>query len=183
MPLSSAGIGLCFNLRPFNPVNAPPVALSGCVSRQNRLLQVEFRLVGALHTITLPSRAVQPQRRPELWQQSCFELFFASHGANAYHEVNLSPSGHWNLYRFDSYRKGMREEPNDCLKCHLLPAAQPLVVRMEIDLERIGLREKKLLIGPCAVLLSMKKPPSYWALSHPGDRPDFHNLNGQLLLL
>src|SRR4030042_7193941 len=41
-----------------------------------------------------------------------FSLFpFPGEGSERYWEFNLSPAGHWNVYRFASYRKEMREEP------------------------------------------------------------------------
>jgi hypothetical protein len=172
---SAAGNRHRFSLCPFDPGTAPPVALSGCFFRRNSLLQVEFRLTGTLRAIAVPLQGGRPQRRNGLWQKTCFELFFAPAEADAYHEVNLSSTGHWNLYRFDGYREGMREEPADCLKCRVLPASETLVFRLEIDLARLGLEDQTLGVGACAVLLSKERTPSYWALVHPGPQPDFHD--------
>lgn len=173
---------LDFTLHPFEPVSAPPVTLTGFIVHRPPLLRAEIRLSGPLHTIAVPP-AEQPQRRHELWKNTCFEFFFSAADVGAYHEINLSPAGHWNHYRFDAYRKGMREEAKDCLKRRTLQITDILVVRLEIDLGRLGLGNKALHVNLCAVLLSQERIHSYWAISHPGPKPDFHYRKPWPLLL
>lgn len=175
MPSSAEDIRRGFELLPFEPASAPPVALSGDIVRLSRQLRINFRLEGNLAAIVIPSPAAEPQRRHELWQASCFELFVGPFEASTYLEINLSPAGHWNIYRFDSYRIGMREDPAASLQSHVLRTAQGLKVQMEVDLAAAGLAGKALRLNPCAVLLSSIGAPSYWATSHPADKPDFHD--------
>jgi len=173
---------LPFELHPFAPDSAPPISLIGHIDLQSRLLQAEFRLTGDISTIVIPPCAAEPQRRHELWKQTCFELFFGSPDTGSYHEVNLSPSGHWNLYRFDAYRKAMREEIGEFMMSEFLEIASTLRVRMKIDLAGLALDRQALGIGPCAVLLSREGILSYWALAHPEHRPDFHDPRWHFIL-
>ncbi|MEJ2688438.1 MAG: DOMON-like domain-containing protein [Deltaproteobacteria bacterium] len=183
MPCSFEEIRRDFKLHPFDAANAPPLTLSGSIVRLSRQLQVEFHLEGDLAAISIPPPAAEPKRRHDLWRETCFELFFSPLETSAYHEVNLSPSGHWNLYFFDAYRRGMREEGSNCLKGRILPIKDSLVVRMELDLSPLNLEGKALKAGLCAVLLfQAEKTPSYWALTHPGPRPDFHDQRAWLSL-
>ena len=161
-------------LYPFDPGSAPEVNLAGAIFRQDDRLKAEFRLAGTGH-LHVPSLSSSPFRGDDLWKQTCFELFLASTGSESYREVNLCPSGAWNLYRFDRYRQGMREETIDCLRYRFLPEADILVLRIEIDLNPLRLKDKALKVNPCAVLLSREKKLSHWAFSHPGSRLDFHD--------
>ena len=42
------------------------------------------------------------QVEEQLWKKTCFECFFGMSEGTTYYEFNGSPSGHWNLFRFDS---------------------------------------------------------------------------------
>lgn len=46
-----------------------------------------------------------------LWEQTCFECFF-DFGGDGYFELNFSPKGAYNLYRFDAYRTPPTLPPN-----------------------------------------------------------------------
>ncbi|MCP9882555.1 DOMON-like domain-containing protein [Cyanobium sp. Alchichica 3B3-8F6] len=74
-------------------------------------LEIAYQLQGDLARLSLPAPASQPERRDLLWQTTCLELFLARQGANGYWEFNLSPAGHWNVYRLEGYRQGLTPEP------------------------------------------------------------------------
>lgn len=74
-------------------------------------LEVVYRLQGDLSQLSLPLPANDPERRDGLWQTTCLELFLAQRGANGYWEFNLSPAGHWNVYRLEGYRQELTSEP------------------------------------------------------------------------
>src|SRR5690606_23859440 len=100
-----------FTLRPY-PQDRPltDITLTGTVTRTDGLLSIHYTLRGTLSLVQLPPTTAPAQRRQRLWEQTCFESFLAPAASEAYWEVNLSPAGHWNVYRFDAYRGGMREE-------------------------------------------------------------------------
>lgn len=120
--------------------------------------------------------ALKPTRLDHLWRHTCFEAFLAIPGETQYWEMNASPKGDWNLYRFSDYRIGGVAESQ----------AKPPLVSLISD--RFGLH--------CTIEMQLKPwwhqavPPelaltmvleetngslSYWALSHHGDEPDFHD--------
>ena len=76
--------------------------------------EAEFKLEGRVDQIVLP-RAVQPKRQDDLWKTTCFEIFWQPIGGDSYREFNLSPSGRWAAYDFDSFREGMRDAPVDAI--------------------------------------------------------------------
>lgn len=75
--------------------------------RQGRL-EASFALHTPAESLVRPQACAQVQRRDELWQSTCFEAFFAEPGQERYWEINLAPNGHWNVYRLDRYRQGLR---------------------------------------------------------------------------
>jgi hypothetical protein len=188
---------------------APPLAdleLWAGASRNQDELTLHYRLswAAANPAVLLPPRALsraeapQPQRRDGLWQHTCFEAFLAPLGEEPYWELNLSASGDWNVYRFAAYRSGQRpEEAFTSLPFALMgprPAppqgscltASPRVL-LELDLrcplQPALAQASQLQLGLSAVLEHRGGALSYWALSHPGPEPDFHDRRGWILQL
>jgi len=87
------------------------LTISGHISFTEGSLEVAYQLQGDLAQLSLPSPASAPERRDLLWQTTCLELFLARRGAKGYWEFNLSPAGHWNVYRLERYREGLTPEP------------------------------------------------------------------------
>ena len=81
----------------------------------DRCLQLVYRWQGWTVAPIALARAVDPQRRDELWRTTCAEIFVAlddasdgkPHTGGPYLEFNFSPTGDWAAYRFDSTRTGM----------------------------------------------------------------------------
>jgi hypothetical protein len=116
-----------------------------------------------------------PSRRDRLWEETCLELFLAEEGAPGYLEFNLSPSGHWNAWRFDGYREGMREEPSiAALPFRVEREAGSVAVALSLDPGRLFPPARALLAGLSAVVRTLRGDVSRWALAHPAPRPDFH---------
>ena len=114
---------------------------------------------------------VEPRRRDDLWKTTCFEVFLRALGEDAYREWNFAPSGDWASYEFSGYRKDMRAAEVD----------SPPYVRMEDNLTWWALgasiavpADSNWELGLSAVLEEKDGSKSYWALAHPGDKPDFH---------
>lgn len=87
------------------------LTITGQLSLTDDSLEVAYQLQGDLTQLRLPSPASPPERRDLLWQTTCMELFLARRGDNGYWEFNLSPAGHWNVYRLEGYRQGLAPEP------------------------------------------------------------------------
>jgi hypothetical protein len=162
-----------FSLVPFTvtPLLASS-SISGRLSRSGDRLVLEFVITGG-RTAGVDST---PARRDGLWRRTCGELFVAAAGQPGYHELNLAPNGDWNLYRFDGYRSGGREEDAiaGLTACAGLDDGR-LRLTVELPLAPLGLAGAELDVGVSAVLEGADGAVSHWALVHPAMVPDFHD--------
>ena len=158
--------------------------LTGRVRRAGGRLHLCYRLEGArAHLMVAPPDDV-PQRRHELWKTTCLEAFLRPAGSHGYWELNLSPAGHWNLYRFDAYRQGMREESAiSKIDISMKREADRIDLGAEVDLNALGIGSGGVCIGLSAVTCTPAGHLDYWALAHPGNKPDFHHPKSFILEL
>lgn len=165
-----------FTLVPFPGLPAPrKVELSATVARAAHRLTLRYALNDAAAQIDLPANAELPARRDNLWQTTCLEFFVAPRDAASYWEFNLSPSGDWNVYRFEAYRAGMREEKAfSGLPFHTHRQNELFTLEVEIDLAKIIPANQKIQLGITAVIRLKTGDVSYWAIAHCGATPDFH---------
>ena len=139
------------------------------------LLEVRFALNTPAETVARPQPCGQTERRDGLWQSTCFEAFFAEPGQERYWEINLAPNGHWNVYRLDHYRQGLRPEPLvSGLTYALHQSATDLQLRFSLNLQPLIAESSGLECSLTAVLDHPQNGCSYWALNHAGDEADFH---------
>lgn len=148
-------------------------------------LSLSFAITGDLARVVVPApRAVQWVAG--LWQHTCCEAFVALDGTLAYHEFNFSPSGEWAAFAFRGYREG---EP--LADVRLAPRIafggdeQRLELEAHVPLARLSSRhaDAPLRLGLAAVVEADDGALSYWALRHPGGKPDFHDPAGWTLRL
>ena len=176
-------------LVPFDPDQSPAVlATAEFVWRENGPLELSFSLCPRLRESSIDCLSFSggkscntAQRLDNLWKHSCFEAFLARPGAKGYWELNVSTNGDWNLYRFSDYRTGGMEE------------VQAETPEVSFSKNRVGCRCTIQIplqpwwefadipnIALTMVLEDNKGNLSYWALSHPADKPDFHDRRGFL---
>lgn len=165
-----------FSLKPFPPAaSLPDVTITGTIIRHANRLAIGFKIHGGHSEIVIPAPADMPVRKDSLWEDTCFEVFLGPKDSDQYWEFNLSPAGHWNVYRFNAYRQGMREEPAfRSLPMSVLNQGDAFCLSLEIDLERIIPTEQPLTVGISAVIKPLHGEGTCWALSHPGPQADFH---------
>lgn len=165
-----------FFLLPFEGRNhTTGYDLSGVIERKNSGLHLTMDMTGEITPVAMAPREQQPQRKDRLWEQTCFECFISPEKGSAYWEFNLSPAGHWNVYRFDSYRTGMRrEKAYGSLPIQTQSSAGSFQISCDIDLSVIRLHQEKIRMGVCAVVKMTSSEITYWALHHAGTKPDFH---------
>ena len=174
-----------FSLQPFSETDASVnLQITGTINRQAHLLNIRYLLSGELSQVAIAAPADQPARQHELWQTTCFEFFLGLQGSDRYWEFNLSPSGDWNVYRFDNYRQGMQEET----ALTELPFAvdrqlETLALSLNLNLEAIALAEQSLEVAITTVIQRQDGEISYWALAHTGSEADFHRRDSFLLHL
>jgi len=161
-----------------------PCGIGGTIIRTRQELTVRFELRGKLADIALPPPAAIEERRHNLWRETCFEVFFGRQNEKAYRELNLSPAGHWNAYRFNDCRQGMRQDPKIAdLRSTCRREANRLELTLSVDLAGLDLDNAPLQLGLSAVILSRQGAQTYWALTHCGPHPDFHNRKAWLFLV
>ena len=165
-----------FTLKPF-PGEAPrfPLEITGAIARRAHILALRYELRGDLAAVALPGSPDRPARRDGLWQETCFEFFLATRNSPQYWEFNLSPAGHWNVYAFQAYRRGMHEEPAlAALPFTVLREAASLLLTLKVDVAGLIPPDQRLNIAIAAVIKSQDGALTYWALTHPGPQADFH---------
>jgi hypothetical protein len=166
--------GKSFFLVPFGKEKRPPFKVKGKVKRESGLLSVSFSLSGDLSQIVLPTQSRVPGRKDRLWEETCFEFFLSLKGSVKYWEFNLSPSKDWNVYRFSSYRRDMQDEKNfKILPFKVKRNGSAFSLSLSVDLDQIIQRGEPIELAVSTVIKT-KEGQSYWALAHPGPKPDFH---------
>lgn len=165
-----------FSLIPFPAANIPEIQITGRVSRQSNLLSIHYSLTGNIDKILFPAVSTQPARKSELWTATCFEFFLGLPHESQYWEFNLSPSGDWNIYRIDAYRRvGFREESSiQRLPFSVRQEPARVFVAAAVDLSPIIDSDRQIQLGITSVMQSNDRTETYWALSHPNPQADFH---------
>jgi hypothetical protein len=176
---------LRFLLVPFPGEGKPAgVTVGGSIARRADILSVRYEVRGNISMLSIPAAAEAPRRVDRLWGKTCFELFLGTADSAEYLELNLSPSGHWNLYRFTGYREGMREEPGvTSLPFAVRIGPETLELSVELDVGKFFPAGKTVEASVAAVVRTTDGWKSHWALVHPSLRPDFHRREGFTLTL
>jgi hypothetical protein len=164
--------------------DTPCAALRGIVALARRdgdaRLLLEYVLEGDLAALRVPAPAT-PRRAQELWRHTCLEAFVGTDGGDSYAEINLSPSGEWAAWSFDSYRGGRRDIAMREPRLDILAGTRSLQLRAELDLASLPwlAAADTWRVGLAAVVESGDGAISYWALAHPTGKPDFHAIVGR----
>jgi len=135
-------------------------------------LSVEYVVHGDIRGLKLPAVTL-PERRDNLWQATCFELFVALDDGG-YAEFNFSPSTCWAAYRFDDYRSGMRDVEGVWPVVDMVAMDHRLAVTVRLDLAAM-VPDLDRCLGLSTVIEQADGNKSWWALAHPPGKPDFHH--------
>jgi hypothetical protein len=168
--------GQSFSLIPFPAPNLPEITITGTISRQNGVLALHYSLAGNIEAVLLPPPSEQPRRKDELWKTTCFEFFLAINDQPQYWEFNMSPSGDWNIYHMDSYRRiGFREETSiPRLPFEGWEEAEAFILDAAVDLTPVLPADQCVQVGITAIVRAKDSSETYWALRHPASHADFH---------
>ena len=138
-------------------------------------LRLEWSLTGNLEQLAIPRRSAS-RRVDRLWEHTCFEAFVAPASGSSYYELNFAPSTRWAAYAFDGYRQGMRPlELAEPPSVKVVTAANELRVTAGIELGGLADAPWPWRIGLTAVVEDRAGGRAYYALSHPREKPDFHD--------
>ncbi|MGB5075977.1 MAG: DOMON-like domain-containing protein, partial [Sphingorhabdus sp.] len=147
-------------------------------ARVNRLskgrLVFRFQLSGALDSLKL-SLPFSGAREDGLWQHTCFEAFLRKAGCDQYLEYNFAPSRAWAAYSFQGYRSDMCDLAMKCFP-EITVWHDPGLFSIEAEITLpVGWHEAVLEINLAAVIEECGGLKSYWAITHPPGKPDFHD--------
>jgi hypothetical protein len=167
--------------------DTPSEAIRGIAARvrrnQDGTLAVAYVIEGDLARMKIPAPAPTSASRGEpLWRHTCCEIFIARQGEAAYHEFNFAPSGAWAAYAFARYRQSAPSAggPPDPTLVHGLSShttGSRLELHASICLDRLSPSHAvaKLALAVSTVIEDRDGGLSYWALTHPSGKPDFHH--------
>ena len=178
-----------FSLKPFEKgPSTQVIELKGFIARRVDALFVRYEIIGNLPEIDIPGREQDPFREKGLWETTCLELFAAVKDSDRYWEFNFSPSGNWNVFRFEHYRNErcadkLREEPLFAsFPINIQKRPGSFLLDVEFDPDKIINKDQLLDIGISAIIRSGSSK-SYWALAHCGTVPDFHRRDSFIIEL
>ncbi len=159
-------------LLPF--AGALPISLSADFALTRDGVRIRFHLEGPQHNVVggLADGAWDAAtivRADGLWRRTCFEAFWSEPSCEAYWELNLSPAGAWNLYRFTSCRMPQPPRRSDD---YALVSLRTTATDLVCDLAT-ALRPRALDLSLCAVIQLAGKA-HHFAQVHGGRLPDFH---------
>ncbi|MEJ6483271.1 DOMON-like domain-containing protein [Nostoc punctiforme UO1] len=165
-----------FSLQPFPSTKSlPNLKIAGNISRNGNQFAIHYLLEGDLKEIAIALPSNTPSRKHELWKETCFEFFLGIKNSQQYWEFNLSPSGHWNVYRLDGYRQGMQKETAfENLPINVQNQADSLALALNVDLDKIISVEQAIEVAITTVIKDRDGKVTYWALTHRGTEADFH---------
>ena len=129
-----------------------------------------FVASGDVSQIKVPTIESDRGRYDNLWQTTCFEIFWQPAGGTAYREFNLSPSTRWACYDFDDFRAGMRNAP---ATVDIQMSHGPNFLQLEAHIESE-------LPHPASVALNAIVEGAdginlFWALAFADGAPEFHS--------
>lgn len=142
------------------------------------ILILSYTVKGKISDIHLP--AIKPPKfGEELWRHTCFEAFVRTDSTSDYYEFNFAPSNEWAVYRFSGYRDGMqvaKEVSAPAIEIHHGP--EEFMLRASIDLDGLNAlpRHASWRLGVSVVIEDNRGCKSFWAMTHPPGKPDFHHL-------
>ncbi len=172
-----------FSLKPFPSGRQPDLEITGNLGRFYNNLSISYTLSGQVE-IAIPGPADFPFRKDRLWEETCFELFLCPKKMDNYWEFNLSPAGYWNVYSFTFYRQDMREEPAfQSLPFSVHLGKKALQLFLTFNMDKIIPAQQVLNVAVSAVIKTIDGSITYWALSHPGPKPDFHRRDSFIIEL
>ncbi|MEA5565312.1 DOMON-like domain-containing protein [Anabaena sp. UHCC 0399] len=165
-----------FSLQPFlTDDSLPNLKITGNISHHSNHLDINYQLTGDLEEVVIPTPVDTPTRQHKLWENTCFEFFIGVKNSQHYWEFNLSPAGHWNIYRFDNYRQGMQEETAFAeLPFSIQNQSDSLLLSLKFNLAKIISENQAIDVAITTVIKQQNGYVTYWALAHTGAEADFH---------
>lgn len=162
------------DLKPF--FSEPEIKIATQLECSNTRWHLTYIISGKVNKLKLRPSALLPERKENLWQGSCCELFIQDGISKQYIEWNFCFSSHWDASEFLDYRKK---------DTHQLDTKPPSILK-EIEQGKITLKAsfpapplhyEQVRTGITVILEDQDGKLNYWALNHPkpDQKPDFHD--------
>ena len=140
-------------------------------------LVLHYLVTGTIGDLRMPP-VTAPARAHELWQHTCFEAFVRASPGGAYYEFNFAPSTQWAAYRFGAYRREMSVASDvNAPRIEAQSHAGSYALRASLDLDGLSSLPSNAAwrVGLSAVIEETSGNKSFWALTHPSGKADFHH--------
>lgn len=151
------------------------IKLYAQLDKDSDKISVVFNLDDPLERVDFSEVKIKPQRKGDLWKETCFELFWSLPRSEKYWELNVATTGDWNVYQFDSYRNppypNLKEE---ALVKDVRSIISRKEIKIDIPIKDFNFQESVLEFSITAVLRLKDGQNTYWAYIHRGEKPDFH---------
>jgi hypothetical protein len=142
-------------------------------------LILRYVVTGKMSELLMPP-VTAPARADKLWQHTCFEAFIRPSLGSAYYEFNFAPSMQWAAYRFSGHRSRM-SAASEIGAPHIETQSNPEGCQLlaSFDVDRLpGLPSDEVWrLGLSAVIEETSGRISYWAVTHPPGKADFHHFD------
>ena len=135
---------------------------------------VRFFVQGDIAKLHIP-QAAGSGRADDLWQTTCFEVFWHEVGAPGYREFNLSPSGQWAAYDFSDYRQKAGDAQVDNIAMSTSHSAANGTGEVQLHAQVASPLDYPAMIGLTAVIELNDGTMQHWALEFADGKPDFHD--------
>ena len=177
---------ICHPAAPASIALAITASVERAVTLASERWRFRYEVRGDLSALLIPASA-SPGPADGLWQHTCFEAFVAVRDAAGYQEFNFSPSGQWASYRFSAERvrdtaaesaSAALSLPPPSVAWHCTPKALVLEAWLPASALHTSGSGQSLDLSLTAVIETKDQQLSYWALRHPGAKPDFHHRQG-----
>ena len=160
-----------FQLSAFGSTDLP-WSVDGNFAYHEEKFTYKLRIIGPINDLKIPANLYTFQRQNNLWKSTCFEIFFL-HQDGTYLEFNFSPSGQWNSYYFEGYRKFISEQALSQIP-EIIWEISPHSILMTFSYQFIFPNTLK--FNPALVMETQKSETYYWSCNHQNLKPDFHYL-------
>ena len=125
-----------------------------------------------LGELVYPIDTPSPHQQEGLWEKTCLEFFIKKNSAPSYYEFNFSPNGNWNGYFFESYRS----KPEILhLKPEILFLKNDSTLKVQFQMDGINIMQDEYSYLLCAVFVFKNHKQKFFSISHPKEKPDFHD--------
>ncbi len=153
------------------------------INKDGNQLHLIYTISGDIGDIAIPKYVQERERKWELWEHTCFEMFISKDDREDYLEFNFSPSGNWNAFHLDNIRQGIKEYPGATVSIDApMVKENSYSQKITVDFNDTSFFGDDTAVG-VTTITNMKNKKEFWALLHSKSEPDFHTKESFILAL